>query len=273
MMSLEPLLQLAGMISPGLPLPLSHRGYRRFVIAGAPRTGSTLLAERCESHPSMACFGEVLAPERVEWLRRRGPETGWIEDYRNRSIPRFLERAIWHRYPRCIRAVGLKLLYHHFLSHREALLPYLRAQPDLHVILLRRRNLLANCVSALVAHETGRYTIRDDGARPSLPRVTIAPERCEEWFRRYMLTDRLVTASFAGHPSLDLDYETLVADPEGQNERLCAFLGVEAHALRQQTVKMDPMPLSERVANFEVLRAHFAGTEWARFFEESTAQE
>lgn len=252
--------------------PATRQGFRRFVILAAPRTGSTLLAERCASHPSVRCYGELLAPHGVDWLNAAGPRSGWIMRYRDHDRLRFLDTFVWHRQPADIRAVGFKLLYQQFLPHRGTLAPYLRGHEGLHVIRLRRRNLLANFASARVAALTGRYTLRDAHARPELPKVVLSPDECEDWFRRHRLTERMLATLFRGHPMIDIAYEDLDRDAAAFDARICGFLGVAARPLGQSTVKLDPLPLTERIANFDALARHFAGTEWEDFFSDEAAR-
>lgn len=249
-----------------LASPMTQNTYSPFVILSAPRTGSTLLAERCDSHPLVTCYGELLNPDVVDWSHHDRPHSGWIRRYRDQDRIRFLNALVWHRQPKDVHAVGFKLLYHQFLPHRATLVPYLLKQRRLRVILLRRQNLLANLVSAKVALCTGQYNVRDVQARPDLPQVTLKPDQCEDWFKRIRLNETMLGALFREVPCLDITYEDLVRDVDASDARICEFLGVDARRLRQDTIKLDRFPLSERIENYDTLKRHFAATRWAEFF-------
>jgi hypothetical protein len=46
-----------------------------------------------------------------------------------------------------------------------------------------------------------------------------------------------------------------------------AFLGLQTQAMKPATVKQEQKQLAQRIANYGELKAQFAGTTWAPFFE------
>ena len=63
-------------------------------------------------------------------------------------------------------------------------------------------------------------------------------------------------AAFAAHPSLHIAYEDLAADPQGQCDRVFAFLGVDPAPVRVATEKIVRVAPGALVLNHaEVLTA------------------
>src|SRR5688572_26178109 len=97
--------------------------YRKFVIVGTARTGSTLLIELLNSHSQALAFGELFrSNDSIGWdvppfVKRQDAKT--LSLYR--SDPNlFLKKHVFRRWPRNILAVGFKLFYYHAREH-----PYL----------------------------------------------------------------------------------------------------------------------------------------------------
>jgi hypothetical protein len=67
---------------------------------------------------------------------------------------------------------------------------------------------------------------------------------------------------------LEVFYENLVAEQQAECDRILDFLGVCRRPLVTQIKKQRTRPLREVIENYHELKKHFAGTEWARFFDE-----
>jgi hypothetical protein len=75
---------------------------------------------------------------------------------------------------------------------------------------------------------------------------------------------------------MELIYEELVENHEGEIRRILDFLNVEYHPLTVQTIKQRRKPKSEVIANYEELKAAFqAGVEsgslpsdWLTYFDD-----
>ncbi|AHE51809.1 hypothetical protein [Sphingomonas sanxanigenens] len=225
-----------------------RRDYRRFIILSPGRAGSTLLVERCASHPAICCFTELLHAGR-----------SFADPLRDPML--FLRRYPWRRHPRGIGAVGFKLLYEQFMRHREALRPLVDDR-DLHIIWLDRRDRLAHYLSSVALQATGVANVSRDADVPPTMAHAIDPEHCRRFFMGNALMSDIVTESFRGHPMLRILYEDLVADPPGVDASLCAFLGVPPRPLNHNTRKLARGSLAQRVTNREDLLAHFRGTRW-----------
>ena len=249
-----------------LPLPGTDRAYRRFLIVSPGRAGSNMLVERCDSHPDMICFAEVLHEEQIFWHRApaEGPGGGSVA-IRDRDPAAFLERQVWHRYPRHVGAVGFKLLYSQLAIHRQAIERLIATPPGLSVIWLERRDRLAHYVSALNARRSGIAYVGERGEAPALPPLRLDPDACRRFFKSYEIMADVVEHVFAPCPMLRLDYEDLVEESGRCNSEICAFLGVSERPLGHRTQKMSRGSLDDRVANLPELRAVFRGSHWERY--------
>src|SRR6478752_6510831 len=90
--------------------------YRKFVIVGIARTGSTLLTSLLNAHSQALVFGELFrSHDAVGW--DIPPFTSYqsptlLTLYRSDPLA-FLNKKVFRRWPRRYGAVGFKLLYYH----------------------------------------------------------------------------------------------------------------------------------------------------------------
>lgn len=168
------------------------------------------------------------------------------------------------------KARGFKLFYYHPLDGGgDALWRDLAAMRDLHVIHLRRRNILRTLVSREIAAAQKVWRQTQPGATASGDKtVAFAADELAQRFLETRAMERHGEEAFRGHPILPVDYEDLVADPAGTFRAVTAFLGVPARAPRAGLVKQHTEPLQQLVKNYDELKRAFAGTEWEAFFSE-----
>ncbi len=183
-----------------------HRGYRRFMVLTRSRTGSNMLISCLGSHPAIHAEGEI-------FQRLNGRTSEEILD------------ALFDDRPRRIRAVGFKLFYYHPLDDPHAdLWQILRAMRELHVIHLRRRNLLRTLVSRKIAGVRDVWSSleeeRSDGGVDG-KRVTMTAEELRAGFRQTREWEEEYPRMFRVQPLLE--------DPTGP-ERTAAEVGEIAHA-------------------------------------------
>jgi len=244
-----------------------HTGYVRFVIVASARTGSTLVTRSLNQHGAAVTYGEIMrAPE---LFPARFPELGNSARLFSTDPVRFLEERIYRKYPDAIQAVGFKIFYSHAprdTAWGRAVWEYLVGQPALRVIHLRRRNLLAAHVSRKKAAAVDEW-IKYSGASQA-GGVTLDYEETRARFEQAMVWEREYAALFAGHPFMDLAYEDVAADYTGEMGRVQAFLGLPPRDVPPATRKRPPQPLAEQIANYDELKARFAGTPWAEYFTE-----
>jgi LPS sulfotransferase NodH len=227
--------------------------YRRFIVLSRSRTGPTLLTSFLDSHPNVRARGEVL-----KTLNGRPVEQAILEQF--------------GRQPRRIKARGFKVFYYHPLDDPDArLLSHLAAMDGLDVIHLRRRNILRTLVSRKIAGMQDAWTStgsRETNGSAPLPakQVSMTADELTTGFERTRAWEREGDHLFRDHPLLKMDYEDLVADPEGEFRAATSFLGVPYVAPRTVLERQNPEPLRDLLINHDELATAFAGTEWASFF-------
>jgi hypothetical protein len=199
----------------------------KFVIIAPARSGSTLLREMLNRHPAICCHGEVygvhrvlghsmhaiqaLEPEQALKLRRRDPVAFLDEHVFSSQRP----------------VVGFKLLYGQLLNLDFApVLHRLIDEPDLHVIHLWRRNLVARHVSE--ARLRMKVAARKPGGAPAeFLEHALRPALVERSCRVNIAARACARRLFDRHPSLQIDYEDYIGAQDSQSTRLCDFLGVD----------------------------------------------
>lgn len=281
---------------------MAAQRYRRFIILSGARTGSQLLAQALHAHPNVVCFREVFNGE-LETIQYgvEGYDDLSTSDLalREQDPVRFLHERIFRDWPASVQAVGFKFHYtHHWVF--PGLLEHLRGDEELAVIHLQRRNTLRRLVSLKLAERTGAWLEESEKAavtpaklalavrRPAMafrrmrdklrrtpvfaatskPRVVITPEEYKEYIVSVAIRQRSHSEVYAGHPMLDVYYVDMVGKWDSTFERVFDFLGVPRTKVEPTLRRQNPEPLRDLIANFDELRAAFAGTPEAVFFDD-----
>lgn len=275
--------------------------YVRFVITGDARTGSNMLAQALNTNPEVRCFREIFH-RRMNYVDFfvEGFDPNNVDDVslRDRDPVGFLRTRIFDSNPEHFRAVGFKYLYGHFWGH-DVLTEYLVSDAPLRVIHLKRRNMMRSLVSVRLAEMTNRW-IEDWGLarkRPlyvraasalmhpartlhrlrgdkessqeqAKPSVSFTREECERWFFRTNHEVRRVDEMFKDHELLEVWYEDMLEDRDSAFGEVQRFLGVAPVPLEVTLRRQNPEPLRELIANYDELRAAFAGQPEEAFFDD-----
>lgn len=227
---------------PGITRPL------RFMVLCRPRTGSNHLLSLLEQHPATLVYGEKL--------------------HNGRTAEYFLDRlqaprAAW------VRATGFKMFYHHPESgDGEAIWSRLCSDTGLHVIHLRRANLLHTLLSEHLATMTGHWVERKDQVvETGTPRaVRLSAEWLTRRFREIRGAERRCNRWITDHPVLDVTFESLTCQRQQEFDRLCNFLGLPRRRARSYTMRQRRQPARELISNYDELKEAFQGTQWSEFF-------
>jgi len=242
-----------------------HRDYVRFVILASSRTGSTLVTRALNKHDKVVTYGEIMRQyDRPPAAIKQGNSKRMYQT----DPARFLEKRIYRKYPKEINAVGFKIFYYHASRDTEwgqAIWSCLAKQERLRVIHLRRRNLLAAQLSAQKAAMTREWT-NYSGA--SMGAVTLDYEETRERFEALDALASECEEILAGHQFLDLFYEDVAEDFSAEMNRVQTFLDLPPRELAPTTKKRPSQPLAQQIANYHDLKDQFAGSAWARFFDE-----
>jgi LPS sulfotransferase NodH len=247
------------------------RAYCRFVVVGIARTGSTLLTNLLNLSPGALAYGELFRrPTEIGWdirpfASRRSDRT--LALYRSAPLD-FLDRMIFRSYPRSIRAVGFKLFYYHAEEPPfRAVWQRLEMDKSIHVIHLRRRNILAQLLSLKVAERTQMWASTSTSGAKVEP-LALDPDECARHFDWVRGLEEDCADRFGDHPVLDLDYENLVGYQDKSMVGVQHFLGLPpVTGLVPNVKRQRSVPLAIAVANYDELMRRFRRTAWSEFFD------
>lgn len=286
------------------PDELGSGAYVRFIILCAPRTGSNMLASSLNTSPSITCFREIFnilgraIDFNVEGYDRHDANDRTLRDS---DFETFLRTRIFCAHPPLVRAVGFKMTYHHFYGF-DGLREWLVEQRAIHMVHLRRHNLLRSLVSEKIATMTQGWLESDTGPlggklRPSFmlrvarhplryatrlrsvlrPRqparkaetapVAVSEAECLSYFQKTQWQAEHYDELFQEHPKLTVYYEDLLQRREETFNQVQSFLGLAPTSLRVATRRQNPQPLHKLLANYEKLKTAFENTPYAAFFD------
>ena len=246
-----------------------QRDYTRFVILARSRTGSNFLRGLLNSHSRVLTYGEIFRnTDQVDFAVPNYPTTRPALELYQRDPLRFLSRYVFRRMPANYRAVGFKLFYYHARTQPwQVVWDHLKGWPGLKLIHLKRRNMLHTHLSRARAERSNRW-VNTSGEKEETTPIELSYDECLSDFERTQQWEADADQFFAGQPLVELFYEDLAADPDSHVAQLQAFLGLTPEKLAPQTHKQLKQPLSVAVANYNPLKARFAGSRWESFFEE-----
>lgn len=246
-----------------------NRTYKKFIVLGHQRSGSSLVIRSLRAHPQVVGFGELFLPDRCGFnIEGYDERAAVLLRARNAFPVEFLERYVFSGYLSDKRAVGFKLFPDQLDNDRfRCVWDWVERERDLAIVLLNRRDRLATYTSLLVAKKAGRYAARNDSDRPTAT-VTIDIEACLAEFEKRDRYEAIARAYSAHCDRLELTYEELNADPRAHLQRVQAFLGLDRTEPAIGSVKSEVRPLSEAIENYRELRETLARTKWASSLEE-----
>jgi LPS sulfotransferase NodH len=233
----------------------------RFMIACAARTGSTMLVRTLRSHPELVVHGEVWGNGMVGL---DGPLARAYEadpaafaaleasrfDEPAATLDRFLE-------PHGAQAVGFKLKFDELVRPQwSGIRQLVEADAGLRIVFLHRHDLLRRYLShQIVLRQTGVTNVPIGGDVPGVKAFEVDIEDCLRDIAETRARTREFEAAFAAHPSLQVVYEDLAADPQADCERVFDFLGVAPVVVRVATERIVRASPEALVLNYDALRA------------------
>jgi LPS sulfotransferase NodH len=246
--------------------------YRRFVVVGIARTGSTLLVNLLNAHSRVLAFGELFrSPDAIGW------DTAPFNTSRSAKVlalyrtdpAAFIDECIFRRWPRRYGAVGFKLFYYHArqLPHSRVW-DYLAANPDIRILHIKRRNILKQYYSLELAHKTNVW-VSSKASTDEQPPLRLEVDACRRHFDWVRNLEDECTTFFGARQTRDIYYEDLSADTESEMKGVQDFLGLEHERLSVKTVRQRRKPLSQAILNYAELKCAFEATPWAEFFEDT----
>jgi hypothetical protein len=234
-----------------------------------------MLVHLLRSHPEICSHSEVFTPNQITgitgtYIEKSREQPDFLQKLsreRDRNPIKFLYKIVLDLQGK--KVVGFKL------KHDELVLPEFKrlreeiaSDLDFRIIHLRRKNLLRRFLSHYLANRVTHTTLAVQGQHiPEVPPVKLDPLECQRDFETTLKRDAEFTELFARHRSFSISYEEMVArDPE-KMAGLLNFLGVSPRELTTTTRRLGNSSLRTAIANFDELRAHFAGSRFEEFFE------
>jgi hypothetical protein len=218
-----------------------------------------MLRSSFAGHPSVVARTELFNPD---WNRNEPFDDSGPADT-------VLREHVFRDYPPRVKAVG-------FALHRSGarfgnwpdLWELLEADTDLHVISLRRDNLLRRYVSFCLMRQRNRS---GRGAQfVPVPRAH-PPLHLQAEFERAERELAAFDERFGAHPMIRVSYEQLCSDYAAVMRRVQVFLGVTPRPVQPATSRNVSPPLDELIVNWDELAQAFAPTRWAWYFRRNAA--
>ena len=243
----------------------------RAIILTTQRTGSTFLVGCLQSHPDVNCITELLVGAQLE------PPAMFRSSRTLTKASRFImgggwfpTRAIRRFYAASDKPVSIFKLMYNQASNRPTL-NYLTRDRDIHVLHLRRHNLLKMHVSQLLM-PTKRNAIWEPHTTEPLPPVTtrVDPSAALEQMRKAQARYRDFEDLFADHRRLPLVYEDLIENQQlrpSEGRRICDFFGIGYRPMQSSLIKLNPESLRDMVTNYDELAGVVSKTEFAELLD------
>lgn len=227
-----------------------HTNYKRFIILARSRVGSNLLTSYLNFHPSISAEGEIF---------QRLNEKNYSE----------ILLKVFSKQPLYIRARGFKIFYYHPNDDdTQEIWRLLGNIKDLHVIHLKRRNILRTLISQKLAENQDTWVKTATDNVNSHKSVEFGKEGLERAFKQTRLWESNGEARFQHHPFLTVYYEDLVNELASTMKKVYSFLSLRYVQPKTFLKKQNPEALRELLQNYDRLKQAFYGTEWQEFFEE-----
>lgn len=262
-------------------MSLDRQDVTRFVILGAPRTGTNLLCALIGSHPRILCHHEVFNARDIIWSldHRDGTIDLGTMSERDADPLGFLAK-VW-RLDLGHAAVGFKLttgsaslasIEQDLLAPARPLalvLSHVVAEREVLKVIVKRRSRVSTYLSEKVANTLDQWEAYD--ARDLLPRPWVSFEltELEALVRRNDFFYEHVEGRLrsTGQRWLTLWYESLL-DPALHREVL-RFLGQPYRPVVPRAVKQNPVDVELLLDDLERARAQVAGTQFERELEDA----
>ncbi len=238
----------------------------KFVIVGAPRTGSTLLVKTINNLNGVCCHGELLGPEHVRGYEdgfdlvkasksEREARTQRLLLERNTDPVDFIDRILAADHT----ATGFKALYSAFLDPRwREVVAFLQTTPAIKFIHLTRKNTLRRYISEQILLEGGPNHSGAGGKSDMLIKVRVDIDAFLRRSSQIAAEGNEISSLLAKQTVLDITYEELSADTAATVARVCEFLALANNPadIKPALNKVGAANLSDAVSNYQELLNH-----------------
>lgn len=252
-----------------------NSNYCKFLIVTQPRSGSNLLFSYLNSVSDCVIFHELFSKTEkyIKWYSSRSSiyyqyeKQEQIIYLRDNDPVSFVKKYVFRPYTCNIKCVGFKLFYDHARdSNSSGLWNYLADDQYLHIIHLKRKNLLEQYLSLQKAINKGVW-IQKDNKRIEKFCTTIKKENLEHYFVQTESYQKQIDQIFAKQDKLEMYYEDLVEDRLNQLTRLKKFLNLPLSIEMQSDLQKQNMSsLKDQILNYYELKFYFKSSRFENFF-------
>lgn len=233
---------------------IGHKNCRPFIVLSRSRTGSNLLISLLNSHPNVYAEGEILS------------------ELNGKNYKDILAKA-FGKQPFHVKAKGFKIFYYHPIDDKHSgIWDTLSSIDDLHIIHLKRRNILHTLISRKVASIRDIWVVKStnwhSGADRNEITVNFSIDELSEGFEQTRRWEQEGDDIFKKQPLISIYYEDLVNHREQTFRKITEFLGVRYILPKTNLKKQNTKSMRDTVTNFEALKSAFSETEWHSFFDD-----
>lgn len=273
----------------------------RFIILASPRSGSNLLHHLLASHDNVKIFSElfnlfaITRPELDKILinpkeyleniyKKKYPKEKKAIGFKifyNQATAEQMDAEFFNQY--YIRDVSLEmkrkisslqeyLEEHHVKEVAKAKISevwsYLLENRDIRIIHLTRGNKLKQYLSLVKAWQSDEWKSVSGKNSLNIEEFNLNPDDCRRFFEKASSQEEKFNQLFNEHPKLDLVYENLTRDLEGELNRVQKFLDLPIKTLTANLRKQRSSPAASSITNYSHLKEKFRGGKWEMFFED-----
>jgi hypothetical protein len=233
------------------------------------RSGSTVLGDLLDQHPSVIWDGEIYHRHFVAWEKKHGQV---LSIHRLQIDPIDLLES---RFEACSsRLYGFELKPYHLNFFRTGLSQFVRRLPivaSARFVVLKRKNYLRKIVSSLISQQGGMWHRSSDEQivtrMVQVPLQNVRMNRTHmpllELLGNYDESFREISECLPPDTTLNLTYEDDLEDnPVKGFHRVREFLALPAHTPQVNYAKTNPFAFNKLVTNFEELEEYLRGTEY-----------
>lgn len=200
---------------------------QRYVILSTPRSGSSHLVQALETHPHVACLGEIFNLHGGA-MRKLGIMSKRTLDKASNEPLVYLDELMeaWSERPQAKPVFGFKMMLH----HDPRVIDHLVSDHQWRIILLRRDNVLAQWSSLQIAKITGEWGSKGKKKRaaagipePETPPIEFKSRVFEAYCDRLDARYDSIKRRVAKHALFEVNTETI----DARRDEILDFLGVD----------------------------------------------
>jgi LPS sulfotransferase NodH len=229
-----------------------QNNFKKFIVLARSRTGSNLLVSFLNSHKNIYSEGEI-------FNKIKG------KNFEQVLLNIFKKQPVW------IKAKGFKIFYYHPNDKNcPSLWKSLYLDKNLHVIHLKRRNILKTIISRKIADIENIWKKSSFNLKKNKERIkfNFNFKELKREFEKTRKWEKNGDKMFKNHPFLTVYYEDLAQNKEKTFRKITDFLGIKYAKPKTFLKKQNNRKLKEIILNYDELKKDFSKTKWASFFNE-----